>query len=54
MGQRTCDNCGEAKDLKDGKTCENGHFVCKHCVWKSAGFFSGPMKYCPLCEKALR
>lgn len=54
MSGRTCDNCGEAKDVGGGKTCETGHFVCQDCVWKSAGFFSGPMKYCPLCKKPLR
>ena len=54
MSQRTCDSCGEPKDLRGGKTCESGHFVCKDCVWKPAGFFSGPMKYCPLCEKPIR
>ena len=54
MSTRTCDSCGEKKDLGGGKACETGHFVCKACVWKPAGLFSGAMKYCPLCKKALR
>lgn len=37
MSQRTCVSCGEARDLKGGKTCDSGHFVCTQCVWKSAG-----------------
>jgi len=54
MPRRTCDSCGKEKDVKGGKTCEKGHFICKDCVWKTAGFLSGPRKTCPLCEKPLR
>lgn len=54
MSARTCDSCGEWKDLEAGKTCETGHFVCKSCVWKPAGIFAGPLKNCPLCKKPLR
>lgn len=49
MSQRVCDKDGKLRDLKGGKTCEKGHFICKACVWSQAGFFSGPMKYCPIC-----
>lgn len=54
MSSRTCDSCGEKKNLEGGKTCETGHFVCKECVCKPAGIFSSAMKYCPLCKKTLR
>jgi len=26
MSKRKCDACGKEKDVKGGKTCENGHF----------------------------
>ena len=51
MSRRICDKDGNEKELKGGKTCENGHFICKECLWQPAGFFSGPMKYCPICER---
>ncbi len=54
MSQRICDQCGKMKEVKGGRTCETGHFICKEDVWKSAGFFSGPMKHCPVCGKPLR
>ena len=54
MPQRTCDDCGKEKDVRGGNTCEKAHFICKDCYWKTAGFLSGPSKYCPLCEKPLR
>jgi hypothetical protein len=48
MATRTCVNCGKDKDLKGGKVCEKGHFVCYACT-------SGIMgkKYCPLDGKEL-
>ena len=51
MGRRVCDNCGKEKDVSGGKTCPNGHFICRECViW---GF--GPsLRTCPLCRKPLR
>ena len=52
MPTRRCDACGKEKDLRGGKTCSNGHFICKDCVW-SGGWFS-PRKACPLCGKPLR
>jgi len=51
-----CDSCGKEKDVKGGRTCENGHFICKDCVWAGVGFmgFGSDLKYCPLCKKPLR
>ena len=56
MPKRICDACGKEKDVKGGKVCPNGHFICKDCVWSGPlpGLLSGPRKICPLCEKALR
>ena len=56
MSKRICDKCGKEKEVSGGKTCENGHFVCKDCAW--AGTFSGLLgnsqSTCPLCKKPLR
>lgn len=57
MPKRMCDACGEKKDVRGGKTCENGHFICRKCVWETAslgGLVGGPRKQCPLCKKPLR
>ena len=54
MAKRVCDKCGQNKDVSGGKTCERGHFICKKCVWETAGVLSGPRKQCPLCKKPLR
>jgi transposase-like protein len=54
MQKRICDACGKERELKGGKVCDNGHFICKECLWKSAGLFGGPRKTCPLCDKPLR
>jgi hypothetical protein len=54
MAQRSCDVCGKQKDLEGGKTCENGHFVCKQCINKSAGIFSKPLDRCPLDKSKLK
>jgi len=56
MPKRICDVCGKEKDVAGGKTCENGHFVCKDCLWKGTlgGLVGGPATRCPLCGKPLR
>lgn len=55
MNKRVCDKCGETKELEGGRTCETGHFICKHCVWETKGVFSGSdRKTCPICKKPLR
>jgi hypothetical protein len=51
--QRTCDVCGETKDLHGGKTCEKGHFVCKTCVG-SSGMFSSAKTKCPIDDTKLK
>jgi hypothetical protein len=53
--RRICDSCGEEKDVAGGKTCENGHFICKSCVWSAPALLGpGERKQCPLCDKPLR
>jgi len=54
MSTRICDHCGKERDTAGGKTCENRHFICKDCVWGTAGLLSSQRKYCPLCGKPLR
>jgi hypothetical protein len=55
MSDRICDKCGNKKDLSGGRACPRGHFVCKSCVWETAGLlFGGPRTVCPLCKKTLR
>jgi len=54
MAERNCDVCGKKKSVEGGKTCENGHFICKNCVYETQGLFSGPRKQCPLDKKTLR
>jgi hypothetical protein len=31
MLMRVCAACGETKDLRGGKICEKGHFICSSC-----------------------
>jgi len=56
MPKRICDSCGKEKDVKGGKTCENGHFICKDCVYKGVSFmgFGSVKTTCPLCGKPLK
>ncbi len=48
MATRQCVNCGKEKELKGGKVCENGHFVCYGC---NSGIMG--KKSCPLDGKKL-
>ena len=52
MPKRKCDACGKEKDVKNGKTCENGHFICAGCIY--GGIFDSTRTSCPLCGKPLR
>lgn len=54
MSKRTCDKCGEDKELEGGRTCSTGHFICRKCVRETEGLFTGPRTVCPLCKKPLR
>jgi len=56
MPRRMCDSCGKERDVSGGRTCENGHFICKECVYPSgfSALISGPRNQCPLCKKYLR
>lgn len=49
MGKRVCSECGEDKDIKGGKICEKGHFLCKACASKGWS----PRKNCPVCNTKL-
>ena len=52
---RICDKCGKDRPHEGAKTCEKGHFICKHCVNETIGIFTGSArKQCPLCQKPLR
>jgi len=53
MPKRICAKCGKEKEISGGKVCEKGHFICKSCVWETAGFFSNERRICPLCSKRL-
>jgi len=53
MAKRICANCGKEKEVKKGKVCPNGHFICYSCITKDIGVFSGALKNCPLCGKKL-
>jgi len=56
MSKRICSNCGKEKDVQDGKTFENGHFICKNCVYAGIGFmgFGSALTTCPLRKKPLK
>jgi len=52
MPKRKCDVCGKEKEVRGGKVCSNGHFICAGCVY---GGILGPTRTsCPLCGKPLR
>ncbi len=54
MANRICAKCGKDRELKGGKVCEKGHFICKYCVYDGSGIlFTHERKYCPLCDKKL-
>jgi rubrerythrin len=52
MAKRVCDACGKSKDISEGKTCENGHFICKSCRY--TGVWANDRKDCPLCKTKLK
>jgi transposase-like protein len=56
--KRICDSCGKEKEKLGGKTCEQGHFICKTCVSQRVGVFDavvlGSKPTCPLDGKPLR
>ena len=55
MAKRVCDGCGKERDLQGGRTCEQGHFICKECVWKGSNLFTSmEKKQCPFCKSPLR
>ncbi len=45
---RICDACGRKVELRGGKTCERGHFVCKDCVY-SGVIVIHEKRACPVC-----
>lgn len=50
MPKRICSTCGNLKDVRGGKICETGHFICRDCIW--VRFFE--LKICPLCKKPMK
>lgn len=52
MSKRKCDACGKEKDVRGGKVCSNGHFICTSCIY--GGFFGPTRTTCPLCGKSLK
>lgn len=55
MPTRVCDKCGKHRELQGGRTCERGHFICRHCVHELSGvFFTRDRKSCPLCKTQLK
>jgi len=54
MPKRTCAKCGRDKEIRNGVTCENGHFVCSSCK-SGQGVLGGSVTLtkCPLCGKRL-
>ena len=50
MSRRKCDACGKDKEVRGGKVCSNGHFICSSCI--GSGFLGGRTT-CPLCGKPL-
>ena len=49
---KICDVCGKEKEVKGGRTCEKGHFICRSHV--GVGIFSDGIKQCPICGKPVR
>lgn len=47
MAKRTCDRCGNSRELKGGKTCERGHFICRSCAYHVSSS-------CSLCGTKLK
>ena len=54
--KRICDSCGKEKDIMGGKTCQEGHFICKTCVSLSVrvvdALIFGSKPTCPLDGKS--
>lgn len=44
MSKRICNRCGKNREVRYGKHCEKGHFICGVCDFKNN---------CPICEKKL-
>ncbi len=55
MAKRNCAKCGKDKDVDGGRVCENGHFICKQCVYTGGSGILGhsAITSCPLCKKKL-
>jgi hypothetical protein len=55
MAKRVCACCGKEKDVAGGRICENGHFICYHCVHETDAFLStGGRAKCPVCKSKLK
>jgi hypothetical protein len=54
MPKRICDVDGKEENIEGGKTCENGHFICKKHAYTSGLLGPSKRKVCPICKKPLR
>jgi len=56
ISKRICSNCGKEKDVPDGITCENDHFIYKNCVYAGISFmgFESALAICPFYKKPLK
>lgn len=54
MSERICDKCGRSKDIKNGVTCEKGHFICASCKRVEGLLTISTRTKCPICDKPLR
>ncbi len=52
MPKRICDSCGKEKDIKGGKVCANGHFICRADI--NLGMFGPTRTKCPIDDSKLR
>jgi hypothetical protein len=53
MVERVCAVCNRKKNVKGGKVCEKGHFVCREDVYFGIVFVT-ERTVCPLDSKPLR
>jgi hypothetical protein len=52
MLKRTCDACGEYKEVRYGKVCQKGHFICSKCI--NVTLLPGHYTKCPICNTKLK
>jgi len=54
MSKQVCVKCSKEKEIKNGRFCEKGHFVCSSCH-SGYGFLGNDhLSKCPVCDRKLR